>query len=123
MIGIDLSSVYVTACGQVMPSHASGRKHEAECQACQRAIAGESDPDENETPGDDALHCAFCDAWVPDVETAIESDWIPSYWDGDAESDDPVCPTCQAAKLRVDEESGEWVLIESDSLDNPADHA
>lgn len=60
------------------------------CRMC--AGSGEAD-----TP---PLVCAFCPATVPDVDTAINAGWEPSYFDGDIEMAVPVCPACQRTRLR-----------------------
>lgn len=55
------------------------------------------------------MKCAFCNAFVPSVPAAIDADWIPSYWRGDEEVPDPVCPGCVAALL-VTDDNGEFML-------------
>ena len=56
------------------------------------------------------IRCAFCPTTVPNVFAAIDADWIPSYYDGQDEKADPVCPACQKAYLEVDPKDGEFVL-------------
>jgi len=71
-----------------------------------------ADPDPCGEPEDDAIFCSFCDAWAPDVQSASDNGWIPSFFDADgAECSDIVCPTCIAHMLRLDDETGEFVLI------------
>ena len=50
------------------------------------------------------IQCYFCRASVPDVETAIENDWIPSFYDGNREISEPVCPACTSARLELGED-------------------
>lgn len=45
--------------------------------------------------------CYFCRTAVDDVETAIQLDWIPSFYDGEREVSEPVCPRCASACLRL----------------------
>jgi hypothetical protein len=54
------------------------------------------------------LTCAFCGTTVPTVGDAIAADWIPSYWRGGVEIFDPVCASCVTARLRFDEEFGDY---------------
>ena len=58
------------------------------------------------------ITCAFCRATVPDVESAIDADWIPSYDVGETEMADPVCPACQTAYLHFPDPDGPAVLCE-----------
>lgn len=55
--------------------------------------------------------CPFCDRPMPPVPEAIDRGWIPSYFVGCAEHDDPVCPGCAVEHLRHAPD-GEWELIE-----------
>ena len=43
---------------------------------------------------------------MPNVLEAVEDGWIPSYWDGDVEVCEPVCPHCVYWYLRFNEDSG-----------------
>ena len=56
------------------------------------------------------IHCHFCRATTPNVETAVAADWIPSfYYAGhECETPDPVCPGCQA-KFLEQADDGELV--------------
>lgn len=60
-----------------------------------------------------SLECHFCGKTVPDVETAIENDWSPSFWkpDDDCETCDPVCAECVNEHLEVDPETGELIQV------------
>jgi hypothetical protein len=59
-------------------------------------------------PADSPLACVFCGATVPDVESAIDAGWSPSYDDAEGmdEIDGPVCGPCAAARLRLDGSTG-----------------
>jgi len=71
-----------------------------------------ANPDPCDEPEDDAIFCSFCDAWATDVDTASEAGWIPSFFDADGvECSDIVCHTCIARTMRLDDETGEFVLI------------
>ena len=65
------------------------------------------------------IHCYFCRASVPDVETAIENDWIPSFYADDREIAEPVCPACTSARLQV----GEYELAEHTAYAEAAESA
>lgn len=54
--------------------------------------------------------CPFCQAPMPPVPQAIEAGWCPSYYDGDDEVADPVCPACQESRLVLDDLTGEMML-------------
>ena len=60
------------------------------------------------------IECHFCSATVESVEDAIAADWVPSFYDGDAEVCSPVCPSCQSTRLRVAND-GELELIPAES--------
>lgn len=55
------------------------------------------------------MTCYFCDAWTSDVSTAVESDWIPSWWDGRVEIGRPACADCCRRVLEVAPD-GEWQI-------------
>ena len=55
------------------------------------------------------LHCYFCRATAADVDAAIQADWIPSFYDGQREVTEPVCPSCRSTRLRYADD-GEWEL-------------
>lgn len=65
-----------------------------------------TDPLAPPTPNSpDPIECAFCNLTSPDVGSAIDDGWIPSYWGEDTEGEDyevsnPVCPNCQDKHLR-----------------------
>ena len=95
------------------PLTASGKHccHKPVCD-CQQAAESRPapDPDPNDGPCDDSIFCTFCDAWVPDVPTAIDAGWIPSFYDGEHECSDIVCSAC-IARLMRQTEIGEFELI------------
>lgn len=64
----------------------------------------------------EAIECDFCRKQVESVEDAIGNDWLPSYFDGEDEQPNPVCPDCAAKCLRqaADGEM-ELVLVELES--------
>ena len=43
------------------------------------------------------IQCTFCRATVTDIETAIDTGWIPVCFISLREIDRPVCPACQRA--------------------------
>lgn len=45
------------------------------------------------------IRCPFCQTSVPDVDAAVEAEWIPSFFVEDDEIHDPVCPRCAASRL------------------------
>ena len=50
------------------------------------------------------IKCPFCEVTTDDLETAEAADWVPGYWsDGNEWLNTPVCPTCSALRLQVDE--------------------
>ena len=58
------------------------------------------------------IHCHFCRATTPNVETAVAADWIPSFYyaGDDCETPDPVCHACQA-KFLEQADDGELVCV------------
>ena len=56
---------------------------------------------------DESVVCDLCGATAPSVEAAINADWEPSYWDGDEETGNPICPDC--ATQLCDPDDGELV--------------
>ena len=68
------------------------------------------------------IRCYFCRASVPDVETAIENDWIPSFYADDREVTEPVCPACTSARLHLGED-GEYELAEHTAYAEAAESA
>ena len=70
----------------------------------------EQEQDNAEEKQEDVIECHFCSATVATVDEAIAADWVPSFYDGDAEVCSPVCPTCQTTRLRVATD-GELELI------------
>jgi hypothetical protein len=50
------------------------------------------------------IKCYFCDRTVPTVQEAVEADWTPSFFDGDEEICEPVCPYCSVLRLDNDNE-------------------
>ncbi len=57
------------------------------------------------------IRCYFCRTAVADLEAAIDADWIPSFYDGDREVCEPVCPSCTAGRLQFSDD-GEYELAE-----------
>jgi hypothetical protein len=49
--------------------------------------------------------CCFCNATVVDVEAAIEAGWYPSFYAGDEEFSEPLCPRCFASFMVVGDDS------------------
>jgi len=68
------------------------------------------------------LHCYFCRTAVADVEAAINADWIPSFYDGEREVSEPVCPRCTSARLHYSDD-GEWELAEHTRYADEAESA
>jgi hypothetical protein len=54
---------------------------------------------ERESPQSDKLTCDLCGQTIQHVEAAIEAGWIPSYFDGEAEVSQPVCPECSSTRF------------------------
>lgn len=50
------------------------------------------------------IRCHFCPTMVDDVPTAIQANWIPSFYIDDREVTEPVCPSCTAARLRMSDD-------------------
>ena len=53
--------------------------------------------------------CYYCVETLP-LDTAVEVGWIPYFYDGEDEVNEPVCPECAAPRLRLAED-GEYELI------------
>lgn len=53
-----------------------------------------------------SVECCFCAAQVESVEAAIDAGWLPSFFIGENETSEPVCPSCEATCL-VEGEGGE----------------
>jgi hypothetical protein len=68
------------------------------------------------------IRCYFCRTAVDDVETAIQLDWIPSFYDGDREVSEPVCPRCASARLQLGND-GELELAEHTRYADEAESA
>jgi hypothetical protein len=68
------------------------------------------------------IHCYFCRMVVTDVETAVQADWIPSFYDGDHEVSEPVCPSCTSARLQFSDD-GEYELAEHTRYADEAESA
>lgn len=48
-----------------------------------------------------AIDCYFCGDTVPDLDTAAALDWQPSFWRGEQQISEPVCPACCKTHLRL----------------------
>ena len=57
------------------------------------------------------IGCYFCRTTVADFEAAVLAGWIPSFYDGEQEITEPVCPACTSARLQIGED-GEFELAE-----------
>jgi hypothetical protein len=68
------------------------------------------------------VRCFFCRTPVADVDAAVRADWIPSFYDGDDEVAEPVCPSCQAGRLEVGGD-GEFQLAEHTGYADEAESA
>lgn len=68
---------------------------------------------DSETAGT-PIKCGLCEATVASVPAAIAEDWEPSYFVGDEQCTDAVCPKCRDEKLRLSDD-GEMELITSDN--------
>ena len=68
------------------------------------------------------IGCYFCCTTVADVETAVRKNWIPSFYDGDCEVSEPVCPSCTAARLQLSDD-GEIELAEHTRYADEAESA
>jgi hypothetical protein len=68
------------------------------------------------------IRCYFCSTAVADVETAVQGDWIPSFYDGDREIAEPVCPSCTSARLQFSDD-GEFELAEHTRYADEAESA
>jgi hypothetical protein len=54
---------------------------------------------ESEPPQSDKITCDLCGQTIQHVEAAIEAGWIPSYFDGENEVCEPVCPECSSTRF------------------------
>ncbi|MHB8971254.1 MAG: hypothetical protein ACYC4N_12475 [Pirellulaceae bacterium] len=54
---------------------------------------------ESELPQSDKITCDLCGSTIQHVEAAIEAGWIPSYFDGETEVSQPVCPECSSTRF------------------------
>jgi hypothetical protein len=52
--------------------------------------------------------CRFCDRTARDSCAASEEGWIPSFWVGDRERFEPVCPECLATYLELSADYGDY---------------
>ena len=68
------------------------------------------------------IRCYFCRTAVADVETAVQAEWIPSFYDGDREVSEPVCPSCTSARLQFSD-GGEFELAEHTGYADEAESA
>lgn len=68
------------------------------------------------------IRCYFCRTAVADVETAIQAHWIPSFYDGDREVSEPVCPSCTSGRLQLSDD-GEFELAEHTGYADEAESA
>ena len=59
------------------------------------------------------MQCSFCnndtDA-LPSMDAVIDAGWIPSYWEGDTETANPVCPDCASVHLQYNPTHGDYEL-------------
>lgn len=66
------------------------------------------------------IECYFCGAKLPDADAAITAGWVPEFYQSTRQGaktfSESVCPTCQAAHLRRDDD-GEWTLVEPDPVE------
>lgn len=56
------------------------------------------------------LECYFCKVQVENEDAAIDADWLPSFWDGDADLMQPCCAECAKTKVRMAPD-GEWEMV------------
>lgn len=49
-----------------------------------------------------SIECFFCREQTENVESAIDAGWIPSFYDGETETAQPVCPVCRVDHLHRD---------------------
>jgi hypothetical protein len=68
------------------------------------------------------IGCYFCRTTVADFEAAVQADWIPSFYDGEREIPEPVCPACTSARLQIGED-GEFELAEHLGIADEAESA
>lgn len=54
-----------------------------------------------------SIECFFCREQSENVESAIDSGWFPSFYDGETETAVPVCPVCVKNHLYRDND-GEY---------------
>ena len=55
-----------------------------------------------------SIECFFCGERTENVESAIDAGWIPSFYEGETETAQPVCPVCRVDQLHRDND-GEYV--------------
>ena len=68
------------------------------------------------------IRCYFCRTEVTDTAAAIDADWVPSFYDGEREVSEPVCPACTSARLQLGED-GELELAEHTRYADEAESA
>lgn len=57
---------------------------------------------ESEEPQSETIRCDLCGKTIQPVDAAIEAGWIPSYFDGEEEIMQAVCPVCVQTRLDVE---------------------
>jgi hypothetical protein len=53
--------------------------------------------------------CRWCNAALP-MDEAIDAGWVPSFWSGGEEVDEPSCAACAPKYLWFNEELGDFEL-------------
>ena len=59
------------------------------------------------------MQCSFCNATSGDLgalQAVLHGDWVPTYWEGDTEVHNPVCPSCRREHLQYDGFNDTFVL-------------
>lgn len=56
------------------------------------------------------VRCAICGVEVESIESAIQKDWVPGFFEYDEEHG-PACPSCSESLLRMAED-GEYEVLE-----------
>ena len=57
------------------------------------------------------IACSLCSHSINSIDDAVETGWIPSYFDDRDEERGPACPDCCRQYLRFDQETQTYERI------------
>ena len=58
------------------------------------------------------VKCELCSRTVADMDAAAVEEWLPSFYDYNEQERGPVCPTCVEGRLKYDETTSTYEVIE-----------